>query len=362
MSESITDIEAIPGLNPEETKIIQRVTEFFPFRATSHYLSLVDWEDPHDPLRRVVVPDAGELESGGSLDPSREKSYYVLPGMQHKYPDTVLLLVGRQCAGYCRYCFRKRLFIRRRIDGHPPDINNCIEYIRDHPEVRNVLLTGGDPLTLSSEQLMEIIRKVAGLPRIDAIRIGTRMLSWDPGRVIADRLLLQGLSELRGAQLYVMTHFTHSRELCGEALEAIRLLRHSGALICNQTPIIRGVNDSADTLEDLFNALVAAGVSPYYIFQIRPVVGNSIYSVPPLEAYMIIREAQSHCSGLAARARYVISHYTGKLHVCGLTDEHLVMVYHRAAFLQDLGKTILVERSIANNSIEFFRIGSNLLK
>ncbi len=362
MSESITDIEAIPGLNPKEIEIIQRVVEFFPFRATSHYISLIDWKDPHDSLRKVVVPDAGELESGGDLDPSREKNFYVLPGMQHKYPDTVLLLVGRQCSGYCRYCFRKRLFLQECFDGYPPDVNSCIEYIRDHPEVRNVLLTGGDPLTLSSEQLVEIIRKIAGLPRIEAVRIGTRMLSWDPGRVIADHILLKGLRELRGAQIYVMTHFVHSRELCGEALEAIRLLRCSGAVMCNQTPIVRGVNDSADTMEDLFNALVSAGVSPYYIFQIRPVVGNSIYSVPPLEAYMIIKEAQNRCSGLAARARYVISLYTGKLHVCGLTDEHLVMVYHRATFPQDRGRTILVKRSVANNSIEFFRIGSNLLR
>ena len=362
MSRSITDIEAIPGLNPEETEIIQRVTEFYPFRATSHYLSLVDWEDPDDPLRRVVVPDAGELESGGSLDPSREKSFYVLPGMQHKYPDTALLLVGRQCAGYCRYCFRKRLFLRKGINEYPPNINSCIKYIRDNPKIRNILLTGGDPLTLSGEQLMEIIRKMAELPRIKAVRIGTRMLSWDPGRVIADRLLLQGLSELRDVQIYIMTHFTHSRELCVESLEAIRLLRRCGVSICNQTPIIRGVNDSADVLENLFNALVSAGIAPYYMFQVRPTVGNSIYAVPPLEAYMIIREAQSRCSGLAARARYVISHYTGKLHVCGLTDEHLVMVYHRAAFPKDQGRTILVKRNIANNSVEFFRIGSNLLK
>lgn len=356
MSESITDIKAIPGLSPEEFNAIQRVTEFFPFRVTSHYLSLVDWEDPHDPLRRIVVPDEGELDSGGSLDPSREKSFYVLPGMQHKYPDTVLLLVSHQCAGYCRYCFRKRLFLRRCIGEHPSDINNCTEYIRNHPEIRNVLLTGGDPLTLSSKWLMEIIRKVTLLPRIEAVRIGTRMLSWDPGRVIADRFLLQELSELTGAQIYIMTHYAHARELCGKALEAIRLLRHCGVAICNQTPIIRGVNDSADALEDLFNALVAAGVSPYYIFQVRPTVGNSIYSVPILEAYMILRAAQSRCSGLAARARYIISHYTGKLHVCGLTDEHLVMVYHRAAFPGDRGRTILVKRSVANNSNAFFRM------
>ncbi len=356
MSESITEIKAIPGLSPEEFDAIQRVTEFFPFRITSHYLSLVDWEDPHDPLRRVVLPDEGELESGGSLDPSREKNFYVLPGMQHKYPDTVLILASHQCAGYCRYCFRKRLFIRRSMHEHPPDINNCIEYIRNHPEVRNVLLSGGDPLTLSSKRLMGIIRKIAVLPRIKVVRIGTRILSWDPGRVIADRFLLQELSELTGVQVYIMTHFAHSRELCGKALEAIRLLRRCGVAICNQAPMIRGVNDNVDVLEDLFNDLVAAGVSPYYIFQVRPTMGNSIYSVPILDAYMIFREAQSRCSGLAARARYVISHYTGKLHVCGLTDEHLVMVYHRAAFPGDRGRTILVKKSIASNSKAFFRM------
>ncbi len=356
MSESITDIKAIPGISTEEFKAIQRVTKIFPFRITSHYITLVDWGDPHDPLRRIVVPDAGELESGGSLDPSREKNYYVLPGMQHKYPDTVLLLVSHECAGYCRYCFRKRLFLKKCTGENPPDIGNCLEYIRNHPEVRNVLLTGGDPLTLSSRLLMDIIRQITLLPRVGEVRIGTRMLSWDPGRVIADRYLLQELGELTGAQLYVMSHFTHSRELCVEALEAIRLLRHCGVVISNQTPIIRGVNDSADAMEDLFNTLVAAGVAPYYIFQVRPTVGNSIYTVPPLEAYMIIREAQSRCSGLAARARYIISHYSGKLHVCGLTDEHLIMVYHRAAFPGDRGRTILVKRSIANNSSAFFRM------
>ncbi|MGB4279467.1 MAG: 4Fe-4S cluster-binding domain-containing protein, partial [Methanoculleus sp.] len=166
------------------------MTDVFAFRSNDYYLSLIDWDDPADPIRRLVIPTIEELEPWGRLDPSSEQSYTRVPGLQHKYRQTALLLVSDLCGGFCRYCFRKRLFIEDAREVNR-DVSAGIAYIREHPEITNVLLSGGDPLILETDKLREIVRQVREIDHVRIIRIGTKMPAYNPYRIIHDPALLE---------------------------------------------------------------------------------------------------------------------------------------------------------------------------
>ena len=162
----------------------------FAFRSNSYYLSLIDWNDPDDPIRRIIVPHVRELESWGRLDPSDEKAYTIMPGLEHKYHSTVLLLVSNVCDGICRYCFRKRVF-RDSDEECLHDIPAAMQYIKQHGEITNVLLTGGDPLALKTSKLENIIRQIRQIDHVSIIRIGTKIPVFNPYRIIDDPDLLK---------------------------------------------------------------------------------------------------------------------------------------------------------------------------
>ena len=328
--EYITSIKRLTELTPEEQVELAPVAEKFVFRSNSYYQQLIDWDDPDDPIRRIIIPLGGELENWGRLDASDEVSYTVVPGLEHKYSDTALLLANDACGGYCRFCFRKRLFMEDN-DEVVRDISQGLEYIRQHPEISNVLLTGGDPLIMSTERLGEMIGRLWDVPHVKIIRIGTKMPAFNPARILDDPKLLEMFEKYRHPErkLYVMAHFNHPRELTDQAVEGLSALLRAGAVIVNQTPLIAKVNDSADTLATLFERLSYIGVPPYYVFQCRPTLGNRPYSVPVETAYEIFKQAQAKCSGLARRARFVMSHATGKIEVVGKSDGLVYMTYHR---------------------------------
>ncbi|PLX46515.1 MAG: KamA family radical SAM protein, partial [Deltaproteobacteria bacterium] len=244
------------------------------------------------------------------------------------------------------FCFRKRLFMSENEEVSR-DVSAGLDYISRHKEINNVLLTGGDPLLLSTRRLGEILRKLNTLEHVKVIRIGSKMLAFNPRRVLGDAELISLLGEHSrpDRRLYLMAHFNHPRELTCEAREAIRQLREAGVIIMNQTPMIRGVNDSAKVLRELFNDLAAIGVAPYYVFQCRPTQGNFAYTVPIEEGYSHFSEAMRGCSGLARRARFVMSHSTGKVEVAGLSDDYIFMRYHRAAKPREEGRFIMAERN-----------------
>jgi len=341
----IASIMSLPGLPEQEKQRLQRVVERFSFQASEHYLSLVDWNDPDDPIRRLIVPDAGELANWGSLDASREQDHTVIPGLQHKYNSTALLLASSSCGGICRYCFRKRIFLDNRND-HLKDLTGAADYLRRHREISNVLLTGGDPLTLSPSRLEAIIARLMDIDHIRMIRIGTKMLAFDPFRVLNDPSLPELVGQVinQGKQIYIMNHFDHPREISEPSKEAIHRLNRAGAVLLNQTPMIRGINDTPRTMASLFRELAAAGVSPYYVFQCRPALGNKPYSVPVEEGYRVFESAKTMVSGLAKQARFVMSHALGKIEVVGVTDRHTFFKFHRAADDRNSGK-FLVRRS-----------------
>jgi KamA family protein len=339
---SISELDNIVGLAPKEREKMETVTDLFPFRSNEYYLSLIDWKDGHDPLRRIIIPDIQELKTGGSADPSCEKDYTKKPGLQHKYDQTGLLLLTDVCGGICRFCFRKRLFMSCERET-VRDVSENIGYIREHREITNVLLTGGDPLTLETRHLEKILRELREIPHVSIIRIGSKMLAYNPYRILNDQNLLYVLSRYStpGKRIYLMAHFNHPRELTDVSIRAAGALQKAGVIVVNQTPVLNGINDNPETLTTLFRRLSFAGISPYYVFQCRPTTGNHVFQVPVEQSYEILQRSWQACSGLAKRARFVMSHATGKIEVVGRTAEHIFMRYHQAAEKADIGKFMI---------------------
>ncbi len=357
----ITDLSKIEWLSEDERKRLERVVEIFPFRANDYYLSLIDPSDPNDPIRKIVIPSEEELVDWGSLDPSDEKSYTKIKGLEHKYPDTVLLLVSQVCGGICRYCFRKRLFLKTGGQVEvltSEELQQVFSYLREHPEVTDVLLSGGDPLMLSTPKLREIIEGIAEIPHIKVIRIGSKMPAYNPFRILEDDELLKLIEEFSkpNRRIYVITQFNHPRELTETAISALDKLLKAGAILSNQSPILRGINDNPETLRELMLRLEGAGDPPYYFFINRPVLGTRHFSVPIERAYLILEEAKKGLSGLARRVKLAMSHKTGKIEVIGLTNEYLIVRYHRAANPNDHGKVMFLERNPQGLWLEDFKV------
>jgi len=345
----ITDVEKLP-ISEEEKEKIKKVSEFFPMKLTEHYAKLIDWSDPSDPLRRIAIPFEEELQEWGYLDPSNEKKYTVAPGLQHKYRDTALFLIAPTCLGFCRFCFRKRLFIKEQgVSGSEilMDLEEAFRYIESHPEINNVLLTGGDPLVLPTEKLREVIKRLRSIEHVKIIRIGTKSLAYYPQRILEDPEFVKMIEEfsLPDRRIYIMNDFNHPREISPETVEAVDRLLKAGAVLTNQTPLLRGVNDSPETLRELFEKLSFIGVPPYYVFINRPVKGNKAFAVPVEEALSIFEQAKVGISGLAERAKLVMSHATGKIEVVGMDEERIYFKYHRAADPENAGKFMVFKRN-----------------
>ncbi len=338
----LTKLEQIEKLSEQEKAELKKVTDRFPFRGNDYYLSLIDWDDPKDPIRTVIIPKLHELEEWGRLDPSDEESYTIMPGLEHKYNSTALLLVSNVCEGICRYCFRKRVFIDSQ-SAYLRDPAEAIRYIKEHKEITNVLLTGGDPLVLATSKLENIIRQLREIEHVQIIRIGTKIPAFNPYRIIEDSALLKMINKYSNKQkkIYVMTHFVHPRELTEVAVKSVNLLQEAGALLANQTPLIKGLNDNPEIMAELLAQLSFIGSIPYYIFQCRPATGNKAYTVPIEDGYEILEQAKSLVSGLAKRARYVMSHATGKIEILGKTKEFVYLKYHRAADDRDSGRFLI---------------------
>lgn len=341
----VRDVSRLEKVPPHMREVMQRVAQRYVFRANNYYLDLIDWSDPDDPIRRLVVPDERELLDWGQLDASNEQAVTVARGVQHKYPRTVLLLVNEICGAYCRYCFRKRLF----IDGNDEtslDISDGLAYIRSHPEVTNVLLTGGDPLIMSTRRILEIIGQLREIEHVQIIRIGSKMPAFNPWRILDDPGLLEGLARFSTPEkrVYLMAHFDHPRELTEAAMKGIDALVHAGVICVNQCPIIGGINDDPDVLAELFRKLSFIGCPQYYLFQGRPTAGNEPYEIPIVKGYFTFEAAKRRVSGLAKRVRFAMSHATGKIEIVGVDDSHIYLRYHRAKYPVDEGRFMVFHR------------------
>ena len=342
----ITKVSHIDELNQKDKERLKEVEQKYIFRSNEYYNSLIDWNNPDDPLRRLVIPSIDELEEWGELDVSKEHKYTVAKGLEHKYLDTALIIFNDMCGAYCRYCFRKRLFIKGN-DDTIRDLKEAIEYIKEHSEIQNILITGGDPLIVSTSKIEPLVRKLREIEHVGVIRIGSKMLSFNPYRVIDDEKLINMIKKYSTPKkrIYIMSHFSHPNEITPEAIKAVDLLLKAGAIINNQTPIIKRINDSVDILAQLFIKLVSIGVSPYYIFGCRPTAGNKDYSVEVERAYDIFNQARCKVAGVASRAKFVMSHESGKVEVLGVDSENIYFRYHRAAKQEECGKIFKFKRN-----------------
>jgi len=341
----VTDVTHLTNIPEADRLILQQVAAQYAFRINEYYLGLIDWSDPKDPIRQLVIPRPEELTEWGELDASNEAAYTPVRGVQHKYRDTALLLCNEVCGAYCRYCFRKRLFMNDN-DEASLDISEGLRYIASHPEISNVLLTGGDPLLLSTRRLGEIFAELRAIPHVRTIRIGSKMPAFNPWRVLDDQPLLDllGLHSQPGRRIYLMAHFDHPRELTLDAVEGLARMQRRGVRMINQCPLIRGVNDNAEVLRELFQEMAWIGAPQYYIFQGRPTAGNAPYEVPLVEGYQLVQKARAGCSGLESQARFVMSHATGKVEMVGLDRKHIYLRYHRAHAKADHGRLMVFRR------------------
>ena len=338
-------LDQVPNIPADVRERLEPVTQEYVFRANNYYLTLIDWDDPDDPIRQLIIPREEELRDWGKLDASNEQSVTVAHGVQHKYIDTVLLLCNEVCGAYCRYCFRKRLFMDDN-DEVTNDVSAGLAYIADHPEVTNVLLTGGDPLLMSTRRLVEIFDALRGIEHVQIIRIGSKMPAFDPWRVQRDEELQAAFRKYSTPQqrIYLMAHFDHPRELTPEAIDGIDTCIRNGVICVNQCPMIRGINDDPYTLAEMYEKLSFIGCPPYYLFQGRPTAGNEPYEVPMVEGWQIFQRALSLGSGLARRARFVMSHESGKVEILGVDDDHIYLRYHQAKDPDDLGRFFVRKR------------------
>jgi lysine 2,3-aminomutase len=335
---SISELKKFVDLSADQEEQIKQAIKVHPMRVSLYYLSLINWEDPHDPIRKMAVPAAEELNSDGYYDTSGEAENTKMPGLQHKYSETALILVTNRCATYCRYCFRKRLI------GLPNNeilkrFGDAANYIDRHEEINNVLISGGDPLVLKTAILEKFLKVLSKIDHLSFVRFGSRVPVTLPARLCDPKILaLFKKYSKSNKRFYVVTQFNHPREITPQSIKAVSNLIETGVLLSNQTVLLRGVNDDPDTLAAMMNDLASIGVAPYYVFQCRPVKRvKSHFQVPICEGLRIIEKAKATCNGHSKRFKYVMSHKTGKVEILGIMDGEIYFKYHEAKDRENLG-------------------------
>jgi len=319
-------------LNSGQWRRLQQVVSRHPMSITRYYLSLIDWDDPADPLRRMMVPSEEELSLAGSYDTSGELENTVMPGLQHKYPQTALILATNRCASYCRFCFRKRL-VGLSTQEVLHRFGRAVSYIRRHGEINNVLISGGDPFVLPTAVIHRFLESLSSIEHLEFIRFGTRLLATLPQRVLEDGRLVEILNSYSRPErrIYVVTHFNHPREITPLAAQAIDYLLQAGVVLSNQAVLLKGVNDDPQVLATLMRRLVSVGVTPYYLFQCRPVKrAKHRFQVSLRRGCHVVEEAKAMLDGHAKRFKYVMAHRTGKIEILGVMDRAIYLKYHQA--------------------------------
>jgi lysine 2,3-aminomutase len=296
----ITGIDQLGHFIPlsiEEKRQLSLVTRLYPLSITPYYLSLVNPDDPDDPIRKQAVPSFQEitLSNMGMEDPLAEKEDSVVPGLVHRYPDRVLMVLTNICPMLCRHCTRKREWRHGGWVRTGGEIEAMLDYLRRNEAIRDVIISGGDPLTLSTSRLESIISRIRGTRHIEIIRIGTRFPVVLPQRI--DSELCAMLSKY--GPIWLNTHFNHPREITPEAAGACDRLLRSGIPINNQSVLLRGINDNVETMLKLCQGLLRIKVRPYYLFQCDEVQGTEHLRTPVDTGIKIIEGMRGYTSGLA---------------------------------------------------------------
>ena len=294
---TLEELAKLFGIDDLTSERLGEVFELYRTAITPYYLCLIDFDDPHDPLRVQSVPAVEELLNPGELtwDPLNEEGDSPVTGIVHRYPDRCLFLVTSYCPLYCRYCTRKRKWVDEDGTTGQRKIEKMIEYVADHPEIRDVIVSGGDPLSLSLTYLEKILAGLRAIPHVEIIRFGSRVPVFLPQRI--DNELTSLLEKYH--PIWINTHFNHPNEITPESAAACDRLLRAGIPVNNQAVLLRGVNDCPYTMRDLVQGLMKIRVRPYYLYLCDQVMGAEHFRTSVGEGIEIIEFLRGHTSGLA---------------------------------------------------------------
>ncbi len=351
---SVAELEAYLPLNDAERSDLAKVADKHPMNIPRYYLDLIDPHDPHDPIRKLAVPATDELIVAGAMgettgDPYGDDKHDKGNGILHKYPYTALVVATEYCSMYCRHCFRKRM-VGLPNEQTVSNFEKAADYIAAHPEIKNVVISGGDPLLLPTMALKKMLAALRDIEHLNYVRIGSRAPVVFPTRFFDDELIEVLADFNRHKPLYVPTHFNHPREITPVAREALQCLRTAGVTINNQAVLLSGVNDDVETLTDLMDGLLAAGVNPYYLYQCMPVERvRHHFQVPLKRGVDLVDNARRRMDGYAKRFKFIIGHDIGKLEICGrLGDKLLLKQLHARPGHQEESSRLMV-RQLTDN-------------
>jgi lysine 2,3-aminomutase len=300
---TLAQLETMLRLSDEEREALVQGGTMLPVGISPYYMSLLEPEDPLQPLRRTVVPTLNEFvrTEGEADDPLSEDSHSPVPGLVHRYPDRVLLLPLDFCSTYCRYCTRSRVVGHGELMPQESRLQAAFDYLRCTPQVRDVLISGGDALALGDEKLEWILGQLRAIPNIEFIRIGTKMPAVLPQRIT--RELCRMLR--RYHPIWMSLHFIHPEECTPETAQACARLADAGIPLGSQTVLLKGVNDNVETMRRLTHKLLLMRVRPYYLYQCDPISGSSHFRTPVAKGLEIIESLRGHTTGYAVPT-YVI--------------------------------------------------------
>lgn len=295
--ETLDQLKKYIKLTAEEEEGVRESLKTLRMAITPYYLSLINPDDPHDPVRKQSIPTGAELHQADAdlLDPLHEDEDSPVPGLTHRYPDRVLLLITDMCSMYCRHCTRRRFAGQKDGESSIDRVNKAIDYIAKTPQVRDVLLSGGDALLVSDQRLEDIIKRLREIPHVEIIRIGSRVPVVCPQRITDD--LANMLKKYH--PVWVNTHFNHPNEITAESAEACAKLANAGVPLGNQSVLLRGINDCTYTMKKLVHGLVKIRVRPYYIYQCDLSMGLEHFRTPVSKGIEIIESLRGHTSGYA---------------------------------------------------------------
>ena len=294
---STAGLAGITGNALPQLEKLRPVLSAYPMAITPYYLSLIQENHQNDALALQCIPDLREITvlPNCSLDPLGEDSFMPVPKLIHRYPDRVLAMVTKTCAMYCRHCNRKRLWKTPERSALKSRLDKMVGYVRNSPQVREVILSGGDPLTYDDAKLEMILASFAAIPHVEVLRIGSRTPAVLPMRITKD--LCRMLKRYR--PLWFNTQFNHPSEVTGEAARACNMLQEAGIPVSNQSVLLKGVNDSPDIMRSLLYKLQKISVRPYYLFHCEPVKGCGHFRTDIKSGLTIMEQLRGQCSGLA---------------------------------------------------------------
>ncbi len=304
MKNRITNLETllkIHNFSQKESEDIMKVSKIYRFAITPYYLSLINFDNPNCPIKKQCFPNVLELDDFGELDPMSEKITNPSGTITRRYPNKLIINITNSCPSYCRHCQRRRLIGEKDIETSKELIDESIKYIRENEEIREVLITGGDALTVTNEKLEDILKKLYSIKHVEILRLGTRVLATMPQR-INDELAIM----LRKYKVFVATQFNHALELTPEAIKAVDTLVDHGVQVRNQMVLLKGINDDKYIMQKTNEELVKARVIPYYLFHPKQVKGTGHFQVSIEKGLEIMKHLEGHTSGMC-KPTYILN-------------------------------------------------------